>query len=499
MAKLADKDRDALIGALEKCQAIQDDVRGQLLAHLPGDIRASLAQPPGNRPFAFSLVTRCAGFPRGLHRLGLAVRFFEGADSYAMLDMGPVFLRVALSSAIWLIARRDPEALTSFVAVNLGAEMPKAPDGRELRDIAHLATAVVALAHEQDRLDQAFIEQLALQADDDATIRDFLNEIAEYWLPYGRPRRRETTATPPAGTTVAAPDKTPVEKPTLERTEHAQTGASQRSDIASGEPPPLDIPRGAPGRLSLVLDRSRQWSDLTALCTHSDHHLAFLIHGHAHQSLHLFSGRVQDFLLSHDCPRLHDVFQVPLRTHYTRANDASVWAVHMRRALGAGQSLGMPGLIKKKTNHEAIMLIVGNGVLRGLDSDEERALVDFLGRDLPTWVAQAAPNNPVRVLVPIEYKEPTADDSALLKNVRQALSNPDSPLHLKELRTVEFPPWTDVAWTLLAEYPAAPVDFLARAQALYQHLTRRVPPPTFADLAHALDTLAQEIDGAADV
>lgn len=493
MTWLASKDRDDLIGLLETCEVIRADVRNQLLERLPPDVSASVTQSPRNRVFASSLVTTCARFPDGLHRLGLAVRFFEGERSFAMRDIGTVLLRVTLNAAVYHIATGDPDALDSFVAVNLAAEIPPADDSAELQDLAHRAHAAISLAHDRNRLDQEFIQQLMYQTDDAATCT-LLKDIASTWLPYARPPRHMDGSVAPAAPAIEEPaeesaEATPIRDP---------PGQTQTAPTSPGPPPPLEIPRGAPGRLSLVLDRFRQWIELTALCNHSDEHLAFLIHGRPNQSLHLFSGRVQDFLHSHDCPRLHDVFQVPLRTHYTRANDASVWAAHLRRALGAGRALGMPGLIRKKTNHEAIMLIIGNGVLRGLDNDEERALINFLGRELPAWIEQAAPKNPVRVLVPIEYVEPTADESPLLAHVRQALKNPETCLRLVELRPVEFPPWTDVATTLNHEFPNAPAEFLARALALYQEMANREPLPTFAALANALENLAQDMMGPAN-
>jgi len=210
-------------------------------------------------------------------------------------------------------------------------------------------------------------------------------------------------------------------------------------------------------RLARLLDRTRYWRELIHACSHNDKHLGFVVHADLHQNVELFIARIRSYFRG-ATQRRHRVWTVVMQSDYQTVVGAEDWGRRIRETLGS-LDLSFAEALEDASHYEAAMFVLTDACERpfkvsspgSLSSVQKQALTDFLGTYLPQELVNAAPKNPLRFVVPVEYPrysvEPTNEFflqvCGVLQEARGIEYIPFPPL--------ELPTWHDVWSSIKAE------------------------------------------------
>lgn len=225
---------------------------------------------------------------------------------------------------------------------------------------------------------------------------------------------------------------------------------------------------------AVELDRSEQWSALTALARSTDDAIA-LLHGEQRQNLEYFVTR-----LCHHLENAVDghqlLVEVTLRIYTTPVpRSVAEWENRLADALGGEGRVA--DILCERLRQAPLLLVLCRhpvGPVALGDETARQAFADFLGDRLPRLIGEARENplaeHALRVLVVVDY--PPGDEWAetLHFSVRERYRAVGVRYErLKQVRPVE---WEDIETYLDTLDPMPPLEFYRHMRQVYDQLYR---------------------------
>ena len=243
------------------------------------------------------------------------------------------------------------------------------------------------------------------------------------------------------------------------------------------------------------LDRTDQWRHVLDECQ-GDHHCIFLLRGDSSQALGLFVDRIRHFLAAKG-PKSR-VFEVSLRHGDEDAECAADWLRRLADGLAPGKQGRAAQHLAQAASELRPFLILGQQPLHQerLSVEARKGLRDFLEDGFPQCLVEAAPAQPVALLVAVEDEvgdtlvgeiEKSGERAASRFNrgaskrpavsaeprgfwsrwfgarlVPQIQSAAPRLLHFVPLKAVGFPSWEEVELYLKRRHPPPAAEVVDR-------------------------------------
>ncbi len=203
--------------------------------------------------------------------------------------------------------------------------------------------------------------------------------------------------------------------------------------------------------LRFILDRTKQWRQLTSDCTDArwrKNHLAFLVHGDPGQDVHLFVERIERFWQDECATFVHRAARVLLRFDGTRPCTVNDWHLRLRRAAGYNTPNTCRALERSAVGDPMLFLFCDQPLsAKSLGDDGLKALETFLAKDIPNCLRAGKFTNPIRLLLAVEHAERTPPGESindpLVQRLEKALWKMKG-VKFQQMEALHFPTWDEI-------------------------------------------------------